>query len=447
MGRASPRRKSGSNASTDAPVAPEPPAAAPSIGCLIQGPGSQDRSLGSLSLMASAAFIVAWHVRHGNLPSVVFILICSVEAIVSDSFLDDTGIWALAALRTLRVVAGALSLASLYPGSVSADSWSTIFSWTAHAICLVLPLAALLVLLWPRPPHANSTLGCTVVGEDGFLLLLQQRRPAKSSAVVVFLHGFAQSSLVWTATAEAVSTRYGLDCVLVDYHRIDPVQLAHRLSLHAVARVLHGTLERHGLSDRPRILVGDSMGGAMAMYYVDRFVRHACRLILVCPAGIPNGMLDPLALSVTLLRWSGVPGLVADVLRLFSIPLVHASIPSLSDGARTAYSIALALEFVLTTPTYDLQHGAVRRLRQRLQHCKRLHCKRLCADGSGLVDMRLLWGETDRLHWASCASLFTEPVEGCCGTASLEMLRGGHTNCRPSAIDSLALWARPELWA
>jgi pimeloyl-ACP methyl ester carboxylesterase len=395
------------------------------------------------------AFVLALNVQHGKLhpPSVAFAFICSVEAVFSTDLLNGVGIWAFSALRTLRFAIAALGLATLWPGIVPADDWAAVLSWTVHTICLVLPLAALLLLLWARPPHALSTVGTatSVLREDGFLLL--QQRPSlrrKSSPVAVFLHGFAQSSLVWKATAEAVSEKYQLDAVLVDYHFIEPTQLGHRLSLPAVARILHSMLERHGLADRPLILLGDSMGGAMAMHYVDQFVRHACRLILVCPAGIRNGALDPLALSVTLLRLSGVPGLVADVLRLFSVPLLHAPIPFVSKGARTAYSIALGLEFVLTTPTYDLQQDAVRRLRQRL---RTTHCNgfKLSADESERVDMRLLWGATDGLHWASCARVFTDPLEGC-GSASLELLPGGHTNCRPSAIDSLALWARSELW-
>lgn len=109
---------------------------------------------------------------------------------------------------------------------------------------------------------------------------------------IVLLHGFLQDHTCWLTTAHLLRKRYGHSVLLLDWYNHgrsgSPVSPAD-LSPEALIAQLHQLLKRlEWVGPRqPRRLTlgGCSLGGAIAMLYVNQHTADVDRLVLVAPAG------------------------------------------------------------------------------------------------------------------------------------------------------------------
>lgn len=108
-------------------------------------------------------------------------------------------------------------------------------------------------------------------------------RKAKSRATVVFLHGLASSSDLWSKIVNKLPS--DINIVLVDLlgHGQSPKPDWLSYNLSAQARSLHNTLSSVSPFKHPVILVGHSLGSLVAIEYAKKYHASVDSLVLVAP--------------------------------------------------------------------------------------------------------------------------------------------------------------------
>lgn len=102
-------------------------------------------------------------------------------------------------------------------------------------------------------------------------------------ATVVFLHGLASSSRLWTKIVKKLP--HNIDAILVDLlgHGQSPRPDWLSYNLTVQAKSLHRTISKAELARQPIIIVGHSLGSLVAIEYALKYHRSVDNLILVAP--------------------------------------------------------------------------------------------------------------------------------------------------------------------
>ncbi len=123
-------------------------------------------------------------------------------------------------------------------------------------------------------------------------------RTAGAGPPVVLIHGLATSSLTWSANLRALAQRHTVYALDLPGHG-DSDSLVIDYQILTGVRVIHRFMERMGLERAA--LVGNSIGGLLAMRFARTYPEQVTHLVLVDSAGLGRSM-------ALFLRLTALPG-------------------------------------------------------------------------------------------------------------------------------------------
>jgi pimeloyl-ACP methyl ester carboxylesterase len=216
-------------------------------------------------------------------------------------------------------------------------------------------------------------------------------RSAGSGPVLLLIHGMAGSSATWQRVMPGLAQRFTVVAPdLLGHGRSDKPEGDY--SLGAFACTLRDLLV--ALGHERVTVVGQSLGGGVAMQFSYQYPERTERLVLVGSGGLGREV-------NRLLRLLSLPGSEA-VLRLACSARVHEAIESVSNGVarvgiRPAPFVAELWRSYASLTDDDARHAFLRTLRavvdprgQAVSAANRLHL-------AGEVPTLIVWGDADRI--------------------------------------------------
>jgi len=158
---------------------------------------------------------------------------------------------------------------------------------------LILAAAAGIGLIWlaDRPSRAVAPpFEAQYVSAEG--MRLRVALGGAGSPMIVLLHGYAESLLAWRAVASALVTDFRVAAIDLPGHGLSD-KPATGYGIEVVGEVVARAIT--ALTDTPVVLVGHSMGGAVALWVAARRPALVARLVLIDAAGLPGPVLSGLA--------------------------------------------------------------------------------------------------------------------------------------------------------
>lgn len=216
-------------------------------------------------------------------------------------------------------------------------------------------------------------------------------RSAGSGPVLLLIHGMAGSSATWQRVVPGLAQHFTVVAPdLLGHGRSDKPEGDY--SLGAFACTLRDLLV--ALGHERATVVGQSLGGGVAMQFSYQYPERTERLVLVGSGGLGREV-------NRLLRLLSLPGSEA-VLRLACSARVHEAIESVSNGVarvgiRPAPFVAELWRSYASLTNDDARHAFLRTLRavvdprgQAVSAANRLHL-------AGEVPTLIVWGDADRI--------------------------------------------------
>lgn len=160
---------------------------------------------------------------------------------------------------------------------------------------------------------------------DGVMLHFRDEGPP-GGRTVVLVHGFSASLIDWDAWAASLATRYRVIRVDLPGHGLTSAPADYQADADRYADLIDGFLTR--LAAPRVVLVGNSMGGAVAWDYAERHGGRLDGLVLVDAGGWPH---------------AAAPGGGPIIFRLMRSPLVRPILPLIDtrpligQGLRSAF--------------------------------------------------------------------------------------------------------------
>lgn len=158
---------------------------------------------------------------------------------------------------------------------------------------LTLAAAAGFALVWlaDRPPAAYAP-PFRAQYLDARGLRLRAAVGGTGDPVIVLLHGYAESALAWRAVASGLVADFRVAALDLPGHGLSS-KPATGYSIDGIGEAV--ALAITGLSDTPVVLVGHSMGGAVAVWVAAWQPALVGRLVLIDAAGLPGPVLSSVA--------------------------------------------------------------------------------------------------------------------------------------------------------
>jgi pimeloyl-ACP methyl ester carboxylesterase len=227
-----------------------------------------------------------------------------------------------------------------------------------------------------------------------------------SGPPILMFHGFADSADTWRL-ALATLARQGQRAVAVDLpgfgeaDSLDSGPILPQLDAFAADAIRYVG----GRPRQPALLVGNSLGGCVALRAAERPGARLAGVLAAAPAGLQMSRLlflverDPVLRSILALP-APVPSMVlrATVARLY-VQLVFASSRNVDPGVISTFTSHLR-----SRPKVASYLGIAHRLLPELRNAlelNRVHCP-----------LRLVWGDRDRLLFARAAQQILDAVPG-----------------------------------
>jgi len=172
-------------------------------------------------------------------------------------------------------------------------------------------------------PHARNLANIDRIklknGHTRYNLL---RSTNKESPVALLIHGIASYSFVWKHLSESLHES-GFNVLSLDlYGRGFSDSPITRYDQHLFIGQIEELLQELGLFDHQLILVGHSMGGAIATAFAAKYPDKISKLILLAPAGVPTS-----PVSRAIIRVATAIPVLSDALFFFVVRYLIEKLP------------------------------------------------------------------------------------------------------------------------